>query len=245
MRPVNAWEFRFRFWTIAVVFWAGFQSYAIDHVNAVVRVVGWMNLPADERRVAMHVAFGVAAALTLAAALVRTWAAAYLRTEVVHDGALRSERLVADGPFRYVRNPLYLGSLLLAAGLGLMASGLGWVVIVLGMGFITSRLIAREEAALLASQGPDYRRYLDAVPRLVPSLRPRVPSGGHAAHWGQAFLGEAPMWAFAAGAAAMAVTLEARQAMRVIFAAFILYIVQWAVFRGRAFAQGSGLPTKR
>jgi hypothetical protein len=53
--------------------------------------------------------------------------AAYLRTEIVHDTAQHSEALVADGPFRYTRNPLYLASLLMAAGIGVLASRSGFV----------------------------------------------------------------------------------------------------------------------
>ena len=230
------WEFRFRFWTIALVFWAGFAAYAIDHVNVVARIAGWRGVPAAE---AMHVAFAAGAALTVTAALLRTWAAAYLRSEVVHDGALRSERLVADGPYRHVRNPLYLGTLLLAASIGLMASGLGWLVIVLGMAFVTRRLIAREEAALVASQGSAYRAYLDAVPPIVPSLRPRVPAGDEPAHWGQAFVGEVPMWAFAAAAIVLAVTLDRKAAFEIIQVSLIVYAVQWAIGMRRADARRS------
>jgi Phospholipid methyltransferase len=41
--------------------------------------------------------------------------------------------LVADGPFRWTRNPLYDGGILLAAGMGLLASRLGWVVMTFGL----------------------------------------------------------------------------------------------------------------
>ena len=236
---IGDWEFRFRFWTIALVFWAGFAAYAVDRVNVVTRVAGWLGLPAAERAMAMHVAFAAGAALTVTAALLRTWAAAYLRSEVVHDGALRSERLVADGPYRYVRNPLYLGTLLLAASVGLMASALGWLVIVLGMALVTRRLIAREEAALVASQGLAYRAYLDAVPPMVPSLRPRVPAGGHAARWGQALVGEVPMWAFAAAAIVLAVTLDRKSAFEIIQVSLVLYVAQWAIGLRRTDARRS------
>lgn len=33
------------------------------------------------------------------------WAFAYLRTDVVQDPNLRAEKVLADGPYRYVRNP--------------------------------------------------------------------------------------------------------------------------------------------
>jgi protein-S-isoprenylcysteine O-methyltransferase Ste14 len=55
-------------------------------------------------------------------ALVRSWAEAYLHSSVVHDSELHTERLMADGPYRYVRNPLHLGLILLAAWMRTMAS---------------------------------------------------------------------------------------------------------------------------
>jgi hypothetical protein len=58
-------------------------------------------------------------------------------------------------------------------------------------------LTRREEQALETTQGESYRRYLAAVPRLIPSLRPRVPAGGIRPRWGQAFFGELFIWGFA------------------------------------------------
>src|SRR5208283_2649470 len=97
--------------------------------------------------------FGAGAALLFLAALLRTWATAYLRTEVVHDASQHSEALVADGPFRFVRNPLYLANLPMAAGIGVMASRLGWFFIVGGVWLFVYRLILREEVGLLQTQG--------------------------------------------------------------------------------------------
>lgn len=47
-----------------------------------------------------------AAMLVGAAAEIRTWATAYLGSEIVFDLNLHTNRLVADGPYRYVGNPL-------------------------------------------------------------------------------------------------------------------------------------------
>src|SRR5208282_256162 len=100
----------------------------------------------------------------------------------------RTEKLVADGPYRHLRNPLYFGNMLLAAGLALLASRTGSVVLILGNLLIVLRLIGREETALAQSQGEAYRAFLATVPRLWPSLRPRLPSGGLQPKWFQAFL---------------------------------------------------------
>jgi hypothetical protein len=143
----------------------------------------------------MILALGAAA--TLAAAALRTWAAAYMRSIVVHDPRVHDSRLVADGPYRYLRNPLYLGTILMAFGIGLAASRSGFVLLVVAITLFQYRLTLREERALKATQGESYRRYLAKVPRLLPSLRPRVPESGVRPQWGQAFRGELFMWGFA------------------------------------------------
>src|ERR1700743_393665 len=85
----------------------------------------------------------------------------------------------------------------MACGIARTASRSGFAALVLGVTFFQYRLTLREEGALKATQGESYLRYLAAVPRLIPSLRPRVPAGGMRPRWGQAFLGELFMWAFA------------------------------------------------
>ena len=125
----------------------------------------------------MQAILALGAALAVLAALVRTWAAAYLQSEVVHDTNIHIEGLVADGPYRYVRNPLYLGGVLFAVGFAMTASRLGFVVIVGGLTLFYYRLIAREESLLRETQGESYRQFLTLVPRLVPSLSPRVAAG--------------------------------------------------------------------
>src|ERR1700732_581443 len=131
----------------------------------------------------------VGAVLVFLTAALRTWGAAYLRTSIVHDTAQHSEALVADGPFRYTRNPLYFANLPMAAGIGVLASWLGWVFLVVANWIFVYRLIFREEEALRQSQGESYRAYCRVVPRFWPSFTPRVPSGNCAPKWGQALVG--------------------------------------------------------
>lgn len=204
-------EFRHRFWFLAAIYAVGFCLYFFDHVNTgqalAERILGHGLQTAADRHL-LQTIFALGAAAALLAALIRTWAAAYLQSEVVHDHNLHAERLVADGPYRYVRNPLYLGGVLLALGFGVLASRVGFLVIVIGNTILYYRLIMREEAALLETQGESYRRFLAAVPRLVPSFTPRLPSGNRQAHWGQGFLGEIFLFFFAASIAAFALTLS-------------------------------------
>jgi len=208
-------EFRYRFFVIIAIFVAGFQCYTLDHVGVSVVLAGWfighpaeLSVAGDRHAVQLVLAFGVA--LCFLAALVRTWAAAYLHSEIVHDWNLHAEGLVADGPFRYVRNPLYFGGVLFAVGFGLAASRLGFLLVVGALTLFYYRLILREESQLKATQGDSYLQFLTAVPRLIPSLRPRVPAGGLAPRWGQAFFGETFMWFFAIAGACYAATLNGR-----------------------------------
>ncbi len=73
---------------------------------------------------------------------------------------LHTSRLVADGPYRYVRNPLYFGNILLAIGFGLMSSRIGFAILVLGMIFFDYRLILREETRILREPGRELSRVL-------------------------------------------------------------------------------------
>src|SRR6202048_1763270 len=132
----SKFEFEQRFWIFGAIFGLGFALTFIDHTYF---VFGLLHLLApkvdpDSPRalLILRLIFGGGAALILGAALFRTWATAYLRTEVVHDASQHSEALVADGPYRYVRNPLYLANIPLAAGLGVLASRLGWFFLVAG-----------------------------------------------------------------------------------------------------------------
>src|SRR5262249_20507474 len=124
-----------------------------------------------------RIVIGAGALLIFLAAGLRTWGAAYLRTAVVHDTAQHSEALVAEGPFRYTRNPLYLAMVLMAAGIGVLASRSGFIFLVLANWIFVYRLIFREEESLLKIQGEPYRAYCQAVPRFWPALKPRVLSG--------------------------------------------------------------------
>lgn len=211
MRASN-FEFRNRFWIFGAIYGIAFYCYRFDHVNAGAALLHFfapsLNENSPEGIRALHLIFTVGALFLIAFAAIRTWSTAYLQTSVVHDSKIRTEGLVGDGPYRHVRNPLYFANLLHAIGLGLLASRLGWVVAVVGNLLFQYRLILREEHELLQTQGESYRRYLSAVPRFWPSIRPRIPPSGLAPKWGQAFAGESFFWIFALASIAFAITLN-------------------------------------
>jgi protein-S-isoprenylcysteine O-methyltransferase Ste14 len=203
-------EFHHRFWIFMGIFSLAFTCYAVDHVNCAAFLAE--KLAHRDPRLSVdawaRIMLFVSAALVFLGATIRAWGTSYLKTEVMHDKRVRSERLLADGPFRYVRNPLYLGNVIAGAGIGLLASRTGFLVLVFGLLVFCFRLISHEEAELNATQGESYRAYRKAVPRFVPSLWPRVPSAGNPPHWLDGFLGE--FWWFGFGVAGVAFALTIR-----------------------------------
>ena len=101
---------------------------------------------------------------------IRLWA-------VHHIGAIsrtRSDRLgplIASGPFARVRNPLYLGNILLWTGFAVSA-GLVWLapVVVLLLALEYHAIVRWEEGLLTQRIGEPYTRYVATVPRWLPSL---------------------------------------------------------------------------
>ena len=207
-------EFQHRFWIILTFYFIGFALSIVDHVPFIVWIRHFMapsiTRGSSEAEMFTRAAIAIGAALVFLAAAIRTWGAAYLRTDVVHDTAQHSEALVADGPFRYTRNPLYLATPLMAAGIGFLASRSGFLFLVLANWIFVYRLIFREEESLRETQGEQYLAYCRSVPRFWPSLSPRVPSGNLTPKWGQAFAGETFVWLFAIAELAIAVTLQAQ-----------------------------------
>jgi protein-S-isoprenylcysteine O-methyltransferase Ste14 len=80
--------------------------------------------------------------------------------------------LVVRGLYRYVRNPMYLGILLLLGGEA-MLFGSRAILEYTGLVFLFFFLFvfAYEEPALRRKFGQDYERYCDRVPRWIPRLR--------------------------------------------------------------------------
>jgi hypothetical protein len=106
-------------------------------------------------------------ALVLPGLWLRGYAAGYVK---------KNRELTQTGPYAHTRNPLYLGSMLIAAGFAVAL--LSWpVALVLALGFavIYVPVIASEERFLRATF-PDFDAYCQRVPRLIPRLTPARPS---------------------------------------------------------------------
>ena len=130
----------------------------------------------------------------LAGAMLRTWGSAYLGASTVQDGAMHGEGIVAAGPYRHLRNPLYLGTFIHTFALALLMPPSGAIFCILAIGLLQLRLIAAEEPFLTAKLGTPYLAYCAKVPRLIPAIAARVPASATQPTWPTAFLGEIYMW---------------------------------------------------
>jgi protein-S-isoprenylcysteine O-methyltransferase Ste14 len=84
----------------------------------------------------------------------------------------KNAEVTMTGPYAYTRNPLYLGSMLIAFGFALAARSL-WIAIVLAVLFALIYIpVIRSEEAYLRSTFAGYDAYTKRVPRLIPRLSP-------------------------------------------------------------------------
>jgi len=149
--------------------------------------IGW--LPAYSRTTG-YVMLAIALLFTTLGAWFRAWGSAYVGSGVVKSSSMHGDAMLADGPFRHTRNPLYLGTLLHTLGIALLMPPSGAVFAVVLLWIFQFRLALAEEPFLLARFGQQYATYAAKVPRFLPMFSPQVPAAGASPHWLQAILGE-------------------------------------------------------
>lgn len=107
-----------------------------------------------------------------------TLAKALTRTPLAEIGE-RKERLVMEGPHRYVRNPLYLAVLSVILGWGLVAAStlflVATAVFTFWFGLV---LIPFEEKELAALFGEEWKKYSEATPMLFPFTKRKLQTYG-------------------------------------------------------------------
>lgn len=104
--------------------------------------------------------------------LLRLWAVGYAGGTTRSRTLNAASDLVTTGPYAHVRNPLYLGNLLLSLGVCIIAN-VYWMITVLLVGYFVQYLpiIASEETYLRNFCGAAYQTYYTAVPRFIPRFR--------------------------------------------------------------------------
>lgn len=92
----------------------------------------------------------------------RAYAAGYLHKQSV---------LTVTGPYRYTRNPLYLGSSVLALGAGIATrSWISATILVVYFALVYAMVMRREEQELFLQHGEAFRAYAAVVPLFLPRM---------------------------------------------------------------------------
>ncbi len=195
-------EFRFRFPIHVLIYLLGFTApwlllRSLANVPGFTTNSTWLVLSSSLARQGW-LTFGAATVMLLVlailltglAAWLRVWGAAYVGASIVHSMAMHGDRMLGDGPYRRIRNPLYLGILLHTFGLSLLMPPSGAVFTVVLMWISEMRLALAEEPFLAARFGQAYLEYKQAVPRFLPAPTARIASAGARPQWLQAILGE-------------------------------------------------------
>lgn len=116
------------------------------------------------------------AAATLLGEWLRLWAAGHLR---------KNKQLTTTGPYSHVKNPLYIGTLLITLGYSAMAME-KWIMI---GGFVWFFIIyapykkKQENEKLIGSFGDAWKVYDQAVPDYLPRLTPYPDRGSNRWSW--------------------------------------------------------------
>ena len=126
----------------------------------------------------INVTFTVALLFVLLCFIIRVWGSSYLQAALVWNADAKAEHLFVAGPFRYTRNPLYFGTMLMAIGIGSVGPPIAWAFIVIVSAVFTYFLIDHEEQLLRKRFSKAYHDYCSNVPRFWPRLRP-APQIGH------------------------------------------------------------------
>lgn len=193
----TAIEFRLRMWIMVAVIVLGFWAPWIEGLGIGERMSTLAWLPMELSRMGVA-SFATASALVIVlGALVaavgmifRIWGSAYLGYSTVHHAEMQAGGMMADGPYRYVRNPLYLGGWCMMAAMALLMPPTGALFAMVLLTVFLLRLILGEEAFLSGQLGEPYREYLRTTPRLIPRLRGALPAAGDKPQWLTAVLGE-------------------------------------------------------
>lgn len=227
MLQVRATEFEFRF-----RLWIGFAIYVLG-IWAPWEPPGsttWLELSGQLARwlplkTSSIVVTSVALLLALSGTIFRVWGTAYLGSSVVKSSTMHAQEVVAVGPYRYVRNPLYLGSFLFGASVTILMPPSGAIFALIASLVQMLRLILREEPYMETEQGKAYLAYKRRVPRLVPSIVPRVPRTPAQPQWWQAILAEIFYVSMGACFAVLAWRYNANLMIRALLICFGLSLV--------------------
>ncbi len=243
-------EFRFRLIIILLLYTVGFWApwtwvrggFALPTTTAWLAVsttlAQWHWMRMDQ---ATLLVTGLAILFGFAGAVLRVWGTAYLGASIVHSGPMLAGQVMAAGPYRYVRNPLYWGSWFFGVSVAILMPPSGAAVFLVAVGLFYFRLILAEEAFLAGQIGEAYAEYRKQVPRLIPRLRARIREPDARPQWLTSLLADILPVAYPLCLAVLAWRYDPRLLVRCLVVCFGLSLVTRA-FLPRKQKQSIGEP---
>ena len=122
---------------------------------------------AEPTIISMTIGFAIA----ISGELIRYWGVSWAGSETRTTGGVGGTYLIISGPFAFVRNPLYVGNILLYIGIGIMSWSLFpylQIVALLFFGVQYHFIVLEEEKYLKEKFGGTYNKYVKNVPRFIP-----------------------------------------------------------------------------
>ncbi len=111
--------------------------------------------------------------IALCGELIRLWGVSWAGSETRTTGNVGGTFLIISGPFARVRNPLYVGNILMYVGLGLMSYAFFPWLQIAGLVFFYiqySFIVSEEENYLRKTFGQEFDNYVQKVPGFFPRL---------------------------------------------------------------------------
>lgn len=105
--------------------------------------------------------------------LIRFWGVSWAGSETRTTGSVGGTFLIVSGPFAYVRNPLYVGNMMMYFGFGIMSFAIFPYLQIVALAFFVVQyhfIVKEEEGYLRNVYGKSYEEYEKNVPRFFPKL---------------------------------------------------------------------------
>ena len=231
-------EFRYRVAIIGVIYTLGFAAFWYFPLGLATGQTTWLilsSLMAGTHWLTLNTAtlFVTVIALVcgVAGTALRVWGTAHLGATTMTGSEMLAGQMVVSGPYRHLRNPLYVGLWLLSVPISILMPVAGAIFVFLMLSVFLLRIIGGEESHLSEKLGGTYHSYRSRVPRLFPTPVAAVSHSGLRPRWMQALMAEAFPVGFTVCFAFLAWSYNARLLTRYLIVCFGFSLVVRALMK--------------
>ncbi len=145
-----------------------FSFLAFDDTPTVIETAGrWLGLSGE---LSLRYGYLALTVPVIFASLLRMWAGSILSSEIIMSFKIQNSKFLISGPYKYVRNPLYLSDLTAFVALSLCLKPIGLLIPVM-IWLHYYQLIKYEEEQLKNEFGEEYKKFCSSTPALFPGVR--------------------------------------------------------------------------